>query len=86
MKNKDEEMSVMSISIHTLNMAIDVPVSSLVEDIGNAMGIDAELQMLKTYIIRGMLQKKDDLQSTLGGYWPIRHELAMIGGITMKGK
>ena len=52
----------------------------------NAMCIDVELQMLKTYVTRGLPQNKDDLKPTLGRYWPIRHDLAIIEGLVMKGK
>ena len=50
------------------------------------MSTVAELQMLQAYIIRGWLQNKDDLEPTLQGYLPIRHELAIIDGVAMKGK
>ena len=46
-------------------MAIDVPVSTSVEDTRNAMSTDAELQMLQTYMIRGWSQNKDDLETTV---------------------
>ena len=39
-------------------MAKDIPVCIPLEDIRNAKGIDTELQMLQTYIIRGWLQNK----------------------------
>ena len=29
---------------------------------------------------------KYDSELSLGGYWPIRHDLAMIDGVAMKGK
>ena len=52
-ENKDQEISGMSIGIHTVSMAVDVPVCTSIEDIRNAMSIDAELNLLQRYIIRG---------------------------------
>ena len=41
---------------------------------------------IHTYKIRGWSQKKDNLEPTLWGYWPIRHKLAITNGVAMKGK
>ena len=45
-----------------------------------------EIKMLKRYIIKGWSYTKDRVESGLEKYWPVRHELAMIGGIAMRGK
>ena len=39
-----------------------------------------------TCIIRGWPHTKDEVQPDIERSWPIRHGLAMIDGITMKGK
>ena len=67
-ENKDQKVAGMSISIHTFSTAIDVPLYTSIKDIINAMSIDAELQMLQPYILRGWPQDKDDLESTPSGY------------------
>ena len=85
-KNRDQEIAGMSFSIHTLSKAIDVPVCTLIEDIRTATIEDAELPMLQTHIIRRWPQNKDDLEPSLGGYQPIRHDLTTIDGVAMKGK
>ena len=85
-KNKDQGIAGMSISIHTISIEIVVLVCTSREDIRTAMSKDAELQMLKTHIIRGWPQNKDDLEPSLDGYWPIRHDLAMMNSVTMKGE
>ena len=46
-EGKDQEMAGMNINIHTLSLAKDVLIYTSVEDIRNAMSIDAELQMLQ---------------------------------------
>ena len=56
-ENKDQEIAGMNINIHTLSIAIDVPVCTSIEDIRNAMSIDTELQMLQTYIEVGCRTK-----------------------------
>ena len=46
LKTKIQEIAGISISIHTLNMAMDIPVCISIEDIINAMSRDAELQII----------------------------------------
>ena len=76
----------MSINIHTINTAVYIPVCMSIEDIRAEMSEDAELQMLQAHIIKEWPQNKGEIESSLGGYWPIRHNLAMIDGVTLKGK
>ena len=52
-ESKNQEIAGMNINMHTLSMAIDVPVCTSVDDIRNATSTDTELQMLQTYIMRG---------------------------------
>ena len=61
---KDQEIASMNINIHTICLAIDVPVCTSVEDTRNAMSTDIELQMLQTYIVRGFAAE----QRWLGNY------------------
>ena len=86
MKKRGKEIAGMSISIHTLSTAVDVPVCTLIEDIRAAMKEDAELQILQAHIIKGWPQNKDETESNVGGFWPIRHDLAMVNGVAMKCK
>ena len=81
-----QEIAGMNISIHTLNTPIDMLVCILIEDIRTAMSIDAELQILQAHVIKRWPQNKDDLEPSLGRYWSIRHDLAMINDVSMKGK
>ena len=83
-ENKGHKIGGMSISIHTLCMTMDTSVCTSMEVMRNANSIDADQQMQQIYIIRGWPQKKDHLKPTLGGYWPIRHDLAMINSVAMK--
>ena len=85
-ENKDQEITGMNINIHTLNMAIGILVCTSVEHIRNAMSINVELQMLQTSMTRAWSQNKDDVESTPHTHWPIRHDLAIIDGVAMKGK
>ena len=84
-RNKDQEISGMNISIHTINTIVDIPIFTSIEDIKVATGDDVELQMLKRYIIRGWPHTKEGVDR-LEKYWSTRHELAMINSIAMKGK
>ena len=71
-ENRDQEIAGMSISMHTISRAINILVCISIEDIRTAMSEDKELQMLQSYTIRGWPQNKDELEPSLGGYWPIR--------------
>ena len=73
-------------SIHTIRTVVDVPVCTSIEDIRAAASEDAEKQMLQAHIIKGWPQNKDVRVPSLGRYWPIRHGLAMIDGVTIKDK
>ena len=42
--------------------------------------------MLQMYTVRGWPQNKVDLKPTVGGYWPIKHDLAINDWVTVKGK
>ena len=84
MENRDEQISGMSISIHTISTMIDALVCMLIENIRAATSEDAELQILQAHIIRGWPQNKDELQHSLGGHWPIRHALSIIYGIAIR--
>ena len=55
----------MSISTYTLSTAIDVPVYTSKEDIRTAMSMDAGMKILQKHMIRGLPQKKDDLEPSL---------------------
>ena len=85
-ENRDGEIAGMNISIYILNTAIDIPICTLIEYIRTAMSKDAELQILQAHIIREWLQSKDELEPSLSGYWPTRHDLVMIESVAMKGK
>ena len=69
--NKDQEMSGMNISIHTINTTVDIPICTSIEEIKGAREEDMELQMLKRYIIEGWPHTKDGLEPWLEKYWPI---------------
>ena len=56
------------------------------QDVQDVQARDAHLQELETDIIQGRLHKKEDMTQDIQKYWPIRHELAMIDGVTIKGK
>ena len=76
----------MNTSIHMMSTMVDILICMLIESIRTAMNKDAELQMLKAYVVRGWLHTKDEVQPCVDRQWLMRHELMMIGGIAMKGK
>ena len=67
-------------------MAADIVICTFIEDIMAATSQDADLQLLRRYIIRGWPFTKDEVKPTIQRYWPIRHDLAMIDGAAIKVK
>ena len=83
-ENKDRD--IQGLSINTINATVDLSVCISKQDIQEATAQDANLHGLKAYIIHGCLHKKDEVAQDIQKYWPIRHELAMIDGVAVKGK
>ena len=83
-EGRGKDIAGMNINIHTVSMAKDIIVYTSVQKIRNAICTDAELQMLQTCIIIGWPQNKDNLETTLQGYWPMGHKLSIIDGVAMK--
>ena len=54
-ENRDQEIKGININIHTISTPVVVPIYTSIEDIRAAMNEDVELQMPKTYIVRGNL-------------------------------
>ena len=84
-ENKDHKILGMKISIHIVNTTADIPVCMSIDGIKVAIEEDAMLQRLKKYIIKGWLHIKNRVEPGLEKYLLIKHELAMIDGIAMKG-
>ena len=78
-ENNDKEIQDLNINVNTINMTVDLPVCKSIQ---KATAQDAHLQDLKASTIHGWPYKKDDIQE----YGPIRHELALIDGVAIKGK
>ena len=76
----------MNINIHTVSTRVDVPICTSVEDNREAMSKDAELQMPKTYIFRGWLLNKEQVEPAIERYWSLRPKLVMIDGTAVIGK
>ena len=83
-ENRDQEATGINMSICTISTKVDVPACRLIEDIRAATSEDTELQILQAHKIKGRPQNKNEIETSLDGYWPIRHNLAMINGLAMK--
>ena len=80
------EIQSLSINVNTINTTVELPMCTSIQDIQEAAAQDVHLQDLKTYISHGCQHKEDDITPDMQKYWPIRHELAMIGEMDVKGK
>ena len=49
----------MNINIHMISTKVDIPICMSIEHIRAVMNKDAELQILKNYIVRGWPHTKD---------------------------
>ena len=58
-ENKDQEISGMNVSIHTINTTVDVLICTSIEDIKATTEEEAELKILKRSIIRGRPHTKE---------------------------
>ena len=85
-ENRDPEITGMNMNIHIISTTVHTPICTSIEGVRAAPDEDFDLQILKTYIIRGWPHTKDEAKLCIERYWPIRHELVMINGIAMKGK
>ena len=65
---------------------VDMPECISIEEIQHAWLQDVHLQQLKTFIIAGWPHTKDELHTDIRPYWPYRDELAIIGGVILKGR
>ena len=63
-----------------------MPIGTSIEDIQVATQEDTHLEKLQTYIIQDWLHKEEEVEHSISQYWPLRNEMAMIDGITMKCK
>ena len=50
------------------------------------MARDTHLQVLKAYIIKGWLHRKEDVAQGMQNYWPVKHGSAVIDHIAIRGK
>ena len=60
------------------------PICTSIQDIKGATEEDAELQIFKRFLMRGWPNNRKALELEAEKYWPIRHELPMVNGTTMK--
>ena len=85
----DWEIAGMNINIHAISTSVNILVCTSIGDIHKrhmATPQDIDLQRLKSYIIQGWPQNKDEVEQGMQRYWQIRHDLAMIDCIATKQK
>ena len=85
-KNQDQKILGMNMSIHNISILAEVPACTSTENIQAAMQKDSELQILWRYIINVWPLTREAVEQSVEKYWLIRHELTMIDHIVMKAK
>ena len=81
MENKQQEITVMNVNVHSIRTEVEILICKSIEDIQVAMRQDSDLKRLNLYLIQGWPHTKDDVEHSMQRYWPIRHDLVMIDGI-----
>ena len=55
----------MNMNVHAISTSVSIPVCISMEDIQVATQWDTNLQMLKSYIIQGWLDRKDEVEQSI---------------------
>ena len=85
-EGKDKPIRDKDIRTDTIQSMTDIPECMSILQIQQASAQDEHLQCLKSFIIAGWPSTKDELHSNLRPYWSYRDDLAVIGGVVMKGR
>ena len=85
-EGKDKPITGMDIQVDAIQTAMDMLECISMAEIQWASSQDSHLQQLKSLIITGWLDSKDELHVDLRPYWSYRDELVVIDGIILKGR
>ena len=64
-ENRNQEIIGINLSVHVISTSVNIPVCTSIEDIQTATHKDADLQKLKSYIIKGWPHKKDKVEQSM---------------------
>ena len=76
----------MDIKVNTIWIATDIPECVSISQIQQIFTQDDHLQCLKSFIITGGPNTKEELHTDLKPYWSYRGELAIINRVMLKGR
>ena len=76
----------MGIRIDTIQSVTEIPECMSITQLQQASTQHDHLQCLKSFIIAGWPNTKDELHSHLRPYWSYRDDLVVIDGVIMKGR
>ena len=76
----------MDVWVDAIHTAMDMQEYISVAKIQQALSQDNHLQQIKSLIITGWPDSRDELHVDLRPYWSYRDELAVIDGIILKGR
>ena len=85
-EGKDKPIKDMDVHMDVIQNSIDMPECVSMAEIQQASSQDEHLQQLKTFIIAGWPNTKDELHADIKPYWPYRDELVVIDGVILKGR
>ena len=68
-KTEHQEITGMNINVSAISTAVNMPVSTTIENIQAVTPEDAQLQRLRSYIMQGWLHKKMNWNTTSNATW-----------------
>ena len=74
----------MNINIDTIHTTTDIPKCLTVQKLKQVMTKADHLQQLREHIIRGWLQRRNELPQEIRLYWTFRDDIGVIHGIILK--
>ena len=83
---KEKPTEDMDVKVDALQSKTDMLECVSMAEIQQALAQDYHLQQLKSFIIAGWPDMKDELHADLRPYWSYRGELVVIDGIILKGR
>ena len=86
MENKDEAISGMDVRVDAVQTSTNVPDCTSIQHIQWLTIQDEHLQQLKSCIIAGWPESKDQLHQDIRLYWSFSDGMAVIDGIIVKGR
>ena len=82
--DKDEEIAGMQVNINTVETATNIPKCMRICELQHKTALDNHLQQMKEYIIKELLENKDNIAQNLRSYCTFQDDMAFIDRVILK--